>query len=370
MVTVREVINYLESYIPRSWQESWDSVGLHTGSPDMEVKGILLAVDFTCDVLQEAIDTGCNLVITHHNINFPKYVKGLTGETNLEKVIIKAIKNDLALYSMHTNLDFWINGINKVIADKLGLKDVRIFQPKRGELRKLVTFVPRDYAEQVRNAIFEAGAGVIGNYDSCSYNVEGYGTFRAQEGANPFVGEIGKVHYEEEVRVETIFPKHLTGKVVSSLLAAHPYEEVAYDIYPLENEYPLAGLGIRGVFPGPVDEKEFLRKVSEIMDIPVLKHSRLLGKLVQDVVICSGGCAFIVDDVIKSGADAFLIGDSNYHYFFNAQNNLLMVEAGHYETEKFAIDVFYDLLIRKFNTFVIRKISKNYNFVHYFISDK
>ncbi len=370
MATIAEVTAYLESFMPRSWAEAWDAPGLHTGDPSVIVQGVLLTVDFTEDVLDEAIEIGANLVIAHHPILFDKNIKSLTGANNYERVLIKAIKNDLALYSIHTNLDFWHKGINKIIADRLGLKNTRIFQPKRGELRKLVTFVPKDYAEKVRQAIFEAGAGVIGNYDSCSYNVEGYGSFRAMEGANPFVGQIGQIHYEPEVRVETIFPKHLTGKVLSALLEAHPYEEVAYDIYPLENEYPLAGTGLIGSFPEPVKEKDFLQKVADAIDTDVLMHSRLTGKPVETVVICSGGCAFLVDDVIRAGADAFLIGDSNYHYFFNAQNNVLMVEAGHYETEKFAIDVFYDLLVKKFNTFVIRKISKNYNFVHYFIRHK
>ncbi len=369
MATIGQVISYLESFAPRSWQENWDNSGLHTGDKNAIVTGVLLAVDFTEQVLDEAIEIGANLIITHHPILFDRNVKSLTGSNNYERVLIKAIKNDLALYSMHTNLDAWTKGINWRIGEALGLENMRVFLPKKGDLRKLVTFVPKDYAEKVRNAIFQAGAGVIGNYDSCSYNVEGYGSFRAMEGANPFVGEIGKIHYEPEVRVETIFPKHLTNQVISALIAAHPYEEVAYDVYPLENESPLAGTGIIGEFPQPMKELDLLKLIAQKLNVKVLKHSEFINRPIEKIVICSGGCAFLVDQVIAAGVQAFLIGDSNYHYFFNAQGNLLMIEAGHYETEKFAIDIFYDLLVKKFNTFVIRKISKNYNFVHYFVNE-
>ena len=368
MATIKEVTQYLESFAPRSWQENWDNAGLNVGNPDWEVKGILLALDFTPDVIDEAIEIGANLIITHHPILFKKLIRNLTGASNLEATIIKAIKNDIALYSMHTNLDFWIYGINRRIAELLGLKNLKIFDSLRGKLKKLVTFVPEAYVQKVREAIFKAGAGVIGNYDWCSFNAKGYGTFRAQPGTHPFVGEIGKLHEEPEVRVETIFPEHLTSKIIKALLDSHPYEEVAYDIYPLDNEYPIAGTGLSGEFEEPMDEREFLELVANKVDIPVLKHSRFIGRPIKKVVICTGGCGFLVEKVIASGADAFLLGDSDYHNFFTAQDKLLMVEAGHYETEKFAIDIFYDLLTEKFNTFAIRKISKNYNFVNYFVN--
>ncbi len=368
MATIREVTQYLESFAPRSWQESWDNSGLNVGNPDNEVRGILLALDFTQDVIDEAINIGANLIITHHPILFKQLIRNLTGASNLEQVIIKAIKNDIALYSMHTNLDSWIYGINRRIAGLLGLENLKIFDNLQGKLKKLVTFVPKDYVQQVREAIFSAGAGVIGNYDWCSFNTEGYGTFRAQPGTNPFVGEIGKVHQEPEVRIETIFPEHLTGRVIQALISSHPYEEVAYDIYPLDNDFPIAGMGLSGEFSEPIDEREFLELVAKKLDTPVLKHSRFLGKKIKKLVICTGGCGFLLDKVIASGADAFLLGDTDYHKFFAAQDKILLVEAGHYETEKFAIDIFYDLLRKKFNTFAIRKVSKNYNFVNYFIN--
>jgi len=368
MATIREVISYLESFMPRTYQESWDNSGLHTGNPDSEVSGVMLTVDLTEEVLDQAIDNNCNLIISHHPILFARFIKNLTGSNNYEKIIIKAIKHDLALYSMHTNLDFWEKGINYRICQALGLVNCKILKPLKGYIKKLVTFVPESHAEKVREAIFSAGAGHIGNYDSCSYNIHGQGSFRALDGANPFVGEVGKIHFEPEVRIETILPAHLTSRVISAMLEAHPYEEVAYDIYPLENENPRFGLGMIG----DIDEisyKDFLEKVAKVFDSAVLQYSKPVKETIKKVAICSGGCGMIINDAIAAGSDALIIGETDYHKFFDVRGNLLLVTAGHYETEKFAIDVFYDLLKEKFNNFAIRKIKGDYNLINYYIKN-
>ncbi len=366
MTAIGEVISYLESLIPPSYQESWDNSGLHTGEISQEVKGVLLTVDITDQVIDEAIEKNCNLIISHHPILFDRYIKRLTGSNNYEKLIIKAIKNDIALYSMHTNLDFYDKGINYQLCKRLSLKNCRVLKPLQGWLKKLVTFVPHDFAEKVRQALFLAGAGHIGNYDSCSYNTEGQGTFRALEGANPFVGDIGKIHFESEVRVETIFPKHITGQVVKALLEAHPYEEVAYDIYPLENDYPRAGIGMIGEIEA-ISENDFLSLVKKSLDVQVLQYSKPHGRMVKKVAVCSGSCGFILNDAIAQGADALLTGETNYHTFFDARDKILLVTAGHYETEKFAIDVFYDLINEKFNNFAVRKAQTAHNLINYYI---
>ncbi len=366
MPTVKEVITFLESVIPPSYQESWDNSGLHAGDTDQEVSGVLLTVDLTDEVLDEAIASGCNLVISHHPILFDRYIKRLTGSNNYEKLLIKAIKNDLVLYSMHTNLDFFDRGINYRLCQILGLKNCVILKPLQGWLKKLVTFVPEDYAGKVRADLFAAGAGHIGNYDFCSYNLTGQGTFRALDGANPFVGDIGKIHFEPEVRIETIFPKHLTGKIISALLQAHPYEEVAYDIYPLDNEYQRAGIGMIGEIE-PIEEKAFLSLVQDALNAQVLQYSQLTGRQVKKVAICSGSCGFILGDAIAHGADALLTGETSYHTFLDARGKLLLITAGHFETEKFAIDVFYDLIKEKFDNFAVRKAENAQNLINYHI---
>jgi len=367
MTYIKDVISYLEEFIPPSFQESWDNSGLITGNINDQITGILLSVDFTEEVLQEAIDKKCNLLIAHHPILFDRYIKkGITGSNNYEKLLIKAIKNDLALYAMHTNLDFHNRGINYVICKKLGVKNCKILKPFRNWLKKLVTFVPENHAEKVRKSLFEAGAGFIGNYDSCSYNVLGQGSFRALEGANPFVGNLGKIHFEPEIRIETIFPKHLTNKIIDALLASHPYEEVAYDIYPLDNEYINAGIGIIG-YIDPISEHDFLALVKERLNTKVLQYSKPRKKKIAKIAICSGGCGFLLNDAVSKGADAFLTGETNYHSFFDALDKIFLVSAGHFETEKYAIDIFYDLIKEKFNNFVVYKTQKGKNLINYYI---
>ena len=364
-VTVKEITTYLESKAPLSFQESYDNAGLTTGDPDREVTGVLITLDITEEIIEEAIRCKCNLVVSHHPLVFSP-IKSLTGRTWVEKTLLKAIKNDIALYATHTNLDSMLqNGVNTKICEKLGLQDIQILDPVQGNLRKLVTFVPIAQAEKVRTAIFDAGAGHIGNYDQCSYNLNGKGSFRGSKETTPFVGEKGKLHFEEETRIETIFPSHLQTNILMSLMKAHPYEEVAYDIYPLENIYPLAGMGMTGYLSEPADEKQFLANLKEIFNAGVIRHTSLPGKKIKKVAVCGGSGSFLLKKAIRAGADIFVTGDIKYHQFFDHENKIIIADIGHYESEQFTREIFYDILTKKFANFAVRLSDINTNPIKY-----
>ncbi len=347
-----EIIAPIEELAPLAYQESYDNAGLLIGHASMEVRAVLLCIDVTEAVIDEALSLNANLIIAHHPLIFSG-LKKITGYTSTERMVIKAIKNDIAVYAAHTNLDSVTGGVNSKICEKLGLKKCRILAPATGELRKLVTFVPKDQAEKVRMAIFEAGAGKIGEYDQCSYNVEGHGTFRGSENTNPFVGEQGKLHVEEETRIETIFPGIYQAKVINALLKVHPYEEVAYDVYPLENSYEKVGIGMVGELDTPEEEDVFLAALKDIFKIPVIRHSVLLGKPIQRVAVCGGSGSFLIQKAISANADIFLTGDMKYHQFFEADNEIIIADIGHYESEQFTKEIFYDLLTKKFPKFAV-----------------
>ncbi len=364
-VTVNNVTAYLEGKAPLSFQESYDNAGLTTGNPEWTVSGILITLDITEEIIDEAIRHNCNLIISHHPLVFSP-LKKLTGSTWVERTLLKAIKNDIALYAAHTNLDSMLqNGVNTKICEKLGLRDTQILDPVRGNLRKLVTFVPTAHAENVRLAIFEAGAGHIGNYDQCSYNLDGKGSFRGSEDTNPFAGEKGTLHFEEETRIETVFPAHLQAGILRSLLKAHPYEEVAYDIYPLENTYPLAGMGMTGSLVDPVDENQLLLKLKDIFEVSVIRHTKLLNKKIKKVAVCGGSGSFLLKKAMAAGADIFITGDMKYHQFFDHENKIIIADIGHYESEQFTREIFYDILTKKFANFAVRLSDINTNPIKY-----
>ena len=362
---IKDVLSYLESVCPPAYQESYDNCGLITGDLEQEVKGILLCLDSTEDVIQEAIKNKCSLVIAHHPILFSP-IKKITGKTYSERVIISAIKHDICIYAMHTNLDNIHTGVNAKIAEKLGLTNLSIVSPKKGILRKLVTFCPRDKADEVRTAIFNAGAGVIGDYDECSFNAGGIGTFRAGKDANPYVGTKGKRHYENEERIETIYPPHLEKAIVNALVDSHPYEEVAYDLYSLENTHPMVGSGMLGELEKPMKEKDFLAHLKEAMKLSCIRYTPLLGKKVQKVAICGGSGSFLLPDAIRKGADVLVTADFKYHQFFDADGKIVIADIGHYESEQFTPQIVYSLLNEKFHTFALRISKTNTNPVNYY----
>ncbi|MBQ0130510.1 MAG: Nif3-like dinuclear metal center hexameric protein [bacterium] len=368
-MTVKEILSCLTRVAPLSWQESYDNAGLQVGDENAEVSKALVALDVTEALVDEAVAKSCNLILSHHPLIF-RGLKHLTPKSPIERAVMKAIKNDIAIISMHTNLDNSYLGVNRRLGEMLGLKNLHILQPMNGRLMKLVVFCPTDYAEKVRSAMFEAGAGCIGNYDSCSFNAAGQGSFRAGEETHPFVGEQGKLHFENEIRVETIVPDHLLNRVVSAMLKVHPYEEVAYDVYQLQNEFPLVGSGMIGEFETEMPETDFLNLVSETIGTPCLRHSALTGRMIKRVALCGGAGSFLLDDAKSDKADAFLSADMKYHDFFEPDGDILMVDGGHFETEQFTKELIRDLIRKNFSTFAAEIAETNANSVHYFVKSK
>ena len=365
MTTLREIITTLEGVAPLSLQESYDNSGLQVGDPEMKLRGILVTLDVTEEVLLEAEKHGCNLVVSHHPVIFGG-LKSITGRNASERVVRMAIRKEIAIYSGHTNFDAVYGGVNTYMANRLGLVDQAILEPLGGQLKKVVVFVPHAQLEQVRQAIFEAGAGHIGAYDSCSFNLEGKGTFRGGEGSAPFIGEPGELHQEPETRLETIVPAPLLGKVLRALAKAHPYEEVAYDIYPLENTDPSKGMGVVGELQDPMEEEDFLALVKDRFSTGVIRHSALLAKPVRRVALCGGAGSFLLRKAMALGADVFLTGDVKYHQFFDSEGKIVLMDIGHFESEQFTRELFYDLLIKKFPKFAIRLSETETNPIKYY----
>jgi dinuclear metal center YbgI/SA1388 family protein len=361
---LKEITSYIESIAPLALQEDYDNAGLIIGDDEQEIKGALISVDITEEVVQEAIDRNLNLVLSHHPI-MRSGVKKITGKNYTERIILKAIKNDVAIYAAHTNLDSIWGGVSSKIADKLNLENQKILAPISNHLMKLVYFVPTRQAEETRNAIFRAGAGQIGDYDMCSFNLEGKGSFRAGEGTNPFVGEKGEIHFEEELRVETIFPKHLKNKIISALIKSHPYDEVAYDIYSLENKFERAGYGIIGDLKEQMFELDFLKKLKEVFSTQCIRHTNLLSKKIKRVAVCGGSGSFLLQDAIQQKADILVSGDFKYHQFFDAEGKIIIADIGHFESEQITKDLFYELLIKKFPKFAVRLTEINSNPINY-----
>lgn len=365
MPVIKDIIHLIEGAAPLHYQEPYDNSGLQIGFPDMKVKGILLSLDVTEEVVEEAVSIGANLIVSHHPLIFSN-VRKIIGSNYVERTIAKAIKSDVAIYSCHTNIDNVQQGVSFKMAEKLGLANVKVLKPVTGVLCKLVTFVPSDHADHVRQAIFEAGAGHIGQYDCCSFNLSGEGTFRASEGANPFVGNIGQLHKEPEVRIETILPKFIESKVVAAMINAHPYEEVAFDIYPISNTYDQVGSGAIGFFEDSVDTKHFLKLVKDTFRIPFIRHTRILSEKISSVALCGGSGSSFLSDARKAGADVFISADFKYHQFFDAENRILIIDIGHFESEQYTLEIFYDLLIKNLPNFAIRFTKVNTNPINYF----
>jgi dinuclear metal center YbgI/SA1388 family protein len=362
---LKELCNYLDSAIPLSFQEDYDNSGLQVGDTEKEISSALITLDVTEEVMDEAIAGGCNVLISHHPVLF-RGIKNLTGKSFIERIIATAIKNDIAIYSAHTNLDNLSTGVSRKMAEKLNLEKITVLSPINNKLLKLVTFIPESHLDRVRDEIFRAGAGVIGNYDQCGFSVTGTGSFRGNENTNPFVGVKGKLHFENEIRFETILFSHLREKVTKALLAAHPYEEVAYDFYALENNNTETGLGVTGYLPDPLPENEFLKLVSSVFDAEGLKYSKPVGKPVSKVALCGGAGGSLLGLAMKSGADAYVTSDIRYHDFFLTEKKILLVDAGHFESEKFSREILKDLIIKNFPKFAVRFSETNTNPINYF----
>ena len=362
---IKEIINLLETIAPPSLQEEYDNAGLLTGDAAWNCTGADICLDVTEDVVKEAIEKNCNLIITHHPIIF-KGLKKINGKNYVEQTIITAIKNDIAIYAIHTNLDNVLNGVNGKIADVLGLVNRKILVPKQNQLQKLAVMVPVNDMEKMMNALFAAGAGHIGNYRECSFSTEGTGTFKAGIGTEPFVGNVGERHTENEVKAEVIFPGWLQQQVIKAMIASHPYEEVAYDIYSLANTYQQTGSGIIGELKEPIAEMGMLENLKYTFKIPVIKHSAFTERPIKKVAFCGGAGSFLTGAAIAAGADIYITADIKYHEFFDAGKRLLLADIGHYESEQFTIDLLFDILRQNFPNFAVLKTGVNTNPVHYF----
>nr|WP_321378226.1 Nif3-like dinuclear metal center hexameric protein [uncultured Bacteroides sp.] len=361
---IKEIVSALERFAPLPLQDGFDNAGLQIGLTEAETTGALLCLDVTESVIDEAIALGYNIVISHHPLIFKGY-KSITGKDYVERCILKAIKNDIVVYSAHTNLDNASGGVNFKIAEKIGLKNVKILSCKEESLLKLVTFVPAQQAEKVRRALFDAGCGNLGNYDSCSYNLEGEGTFRAQEGTHPFCGKVGELHKEKEIRIETILPSFKKNAVIRALIAAHPYEEPAFDLYSLKNSWSQTGSGVIGDLEFPETELDFLKRIKKTFEVGCLKHNKLTGKLISKIALCGGAGAFLLSDAINQKADAFITGEIRYHDYFGHENDILMAEIGHYESEQYTKEIFYTLLKDIFPNIEIQISKINTNPIKY-----
>ena len=361
---ISEIISLLESVAHPSLQEPYDNAGLITGDPKKECTGIMCTLDATDEVVLDAIANNCNLVVAHHPIIFGG-LKRVNADHYVGRTIIAAVKHDVAIYAIHTNLDNVGQGVNGKIAHVLGLQNLRVLAPKPQTLKKLYTFVPAAQAGQVRAAIFSAGAGNIGQYSECSFNSPGTGTFTAAMGASPFVGAPGKPHQEDEIRIEVVLPSFLEHKVVEAMRSAHPYEEVAFDVVPLSNTHPAIGAGMTGELPEALPEPAFLELLKRLFHVPVVRHTRLRDKPVKQVALCGGAGSFLISKALAAGADFYISADIKYHEFFEANDRIVIADIGHYESEQFTTDLLQELLAEKFPTFAVLKTGVRTNPVHY-----
>ncbi|WP_313804034.1 Nif3-like dinuclear metal center hexameric protein [Flavobacterium sp.] len=362
---IKDILAVLEEMAPLAYAEDFDNVGLLVGDSNAAATGVLVCHDALEAVIDEAIAKKCNLVVCFHPILFSG-LKKITGKNYVERAVIKAIKNDIAIYAVHTALDNHQQGVNKIFCDALGLLNTKILVPKQNFIQKLITYTVPENADKVRNAILQAGAGTIGNYGNCSFNSEGFSTYQGNENSNPSVGNKGELTQTNEVKIEVIFEKYLQNKILKALFSNHIYEEVAYEIYDLQNSHQQIGLGMIGELPSEMSESNFLKMVKEKMQCGGIRHSQFLNKPVKKVAVLGGSGSFAIKNAINSGADAFLTADLKYHQFYEAENSLLLADIGHFESERFTKNYIVDYLTKKISNFAIILSEENTNPVKYF----
>ena len=361
---IAEIIQTIEDFAPISYQESYDNAGLLVGDKLADCTGVLICLDAIEAVIDEAIDKNFNLVVAHHPIVFSG-LKKITGKNYIERVIIKAIKNDIAIYACHTNLDNVKLGVNNIIADKLGLINRKVLEPKKGILKKLYTYVPKDNKDNLLNALFAVNAGNIGNYSECSFSVDGVGTFKGNEDSNPKVGERNIRSTEAESKIEIIFPNYLEAKILRTLKENHPYEEVAYEVISLDNAFQDVGSGLIGELDNAIEGVDFLHQLKDKMQAKCIRHTQLLNKPIKKVALCGGAGSFLLLSAISQKADIFITGDFKYHQFFDADNQIVIADVGHYESEQYTSQLFNKIISEKFPTFAVQISTINTNPVNY-----
>ncbi|PSL28419.1 Nif3-like dinuclear metal center hexameric protein [Dyadobacter jiangsuensis] len=365
MTFIKEILTELEKLAPLPYQEDYDNAGLLVGAPDTEVTGILFTLDITEDVVDEAVRKQCNLIVAHHPIIF-KGLKKLNGKNYVERTVIKAIKNDIALYATHTNLDHVVGGVNWQIAKRLGLQNIKVLAPKKQLLNKLAFFCPVENTQEVLKALFEAGAGEIGEYSNCSFRSEGLGTFLPGDNANPVIGAQGQLETVKEHRVEIMLPSHMQAQVLRALRRAHPYEEVAYYMSALENENQEVGAGAIGELPEPMETADFLACLKNNMAAAVIKHTEPTNARISRVAVCGGAGSFLLRNAVSAGADVYVTADYKYHEFFDAEGRIMICDIGHYESEVFTKNLLHDYISGKFSNFALCLSEISTNPVRYF----
>ena len=365
MPKLLEIIKSLEEFAPLRYQESYDNSGLLIGDATREITQALITLDCTEEVMDEAIQKKCELIIAHHPILFSA-LKSITGRNYVERVILKAIQNNIAIYAAHTNLDNIFQGVNHKIAEKLQLVNCGILEPKTNSLKHLYVYVPEAHAEKVRNALFAAGAGCIGEYSQCSYNIDGMGTYLPSNEARPFIGQKNTFQLEKELKIEVIYSFDQEQQILQALRKAHPYEEIAYGCISLDNKNAYRGSGMLGHLSEEVSELAFLELLKQNMRSESIRHTTLLNKLIRKVAICGGSGSFLLQKAINAGADAFVTADFKYHQFFDAENKILIADIGHYESEQFTGEIFYEVLSKIFPNFALHLTSVNTNPIKYF----
>lgn len=364
-MTIKKITSYLESIAPLSSQESYDNCGLIVGDPSAECTGALVSLDCIESTVDEAVNKGVNLIVAHHPIVFSG-IKKLNGKNYVERTVLKAIKNDIAIYAIHTNYDNYLDGVNAEIANRIGVKNPRILRPKNNVLSKLVVFIPIAYKEKVAEAMFEAGAGEIGNYSNCGFSVEGEGTFKPNDVSNPFSGEKNKLSKEKEVRFEVLVSSHKLGAVVNAMLSNHPYEEVAHEIYSIQNKNQNEGAGMIGELDSPMDVQVFLQMIKDKFNCGIIRHTELVKTKVQKIAFCGGSGSFLANSAIRQKADVFITGDYKYHEFFDADKQIIIADIGHFESEQYTSDRLAYVLTKKFSSFAVHLTEVNTNPINYF----
>jgi dinuclear metal center YbgI/SA1388 family protein len=362
--TIREITSYLESLSPLSTQESYDNCGLLVGYYNTEIDRVLISLDCTEDIVDEAIEKKCQLIISHHPIIF-KGLKKLNGGDYVQRTVLKAIKNNVAIYAIHTNLDNYRFGVNYEISQRIGLKNTRILLPKEHALSKLAVYIPIKFAEKVSDAMFAAGAGRIGNYSECHFNTIGTGTYKPNEDSNPFEGKTGIRSEVDEVKAEFLVENSRVTQIIAAMLDSHPYEEVAYDIISLKNKNDFEGSGMIGELENEISEEQFLDLVKKVFNCPAIKYTKKLGKPIKKVAVCGGSGSFLIQQAISRNADVYITSDIKYHEFFDADNRIFLIDIGHYESEQFTKDLIADILKKKFSTFAIHLTERNTNPINY-----
>ena len=362
---VKEVIQLLDEFAPLSYAEGFDNTGLLVGDNNASVSGILVTLDTLEEVVDEAINNNCNLIVSFHPIIFSG-LKKITGKTYVERVVQKAIKHDINIFAIHTALDNAWNGVNAMICEKLNLSNRKILIPKEDSIKKLLTFVPVKEASKVREALFSVGAGEIGNYSNCSFNLKGNGSFNGNENSNPTIGQKGETHFEEEIQIGITFHKHKENQVIQALFDSHPYEEVAYEITTLENKNQHLGMGMIGELSSEISEETFLKFIKETMQTGCVRHSKLQNKKIKKVAVLGGSGSFAINAVKASGADAYVTADLKYHDFFTAENDVLLCDIGHYESEQYTKELLVSFLTKKISNFAIVLSQINTNPISYF----